>query len=85
MTDGVPIERQYIVVWDDGSVVVDWGDGTLQDVLTGEFRRDSGGQSSSPVLDRDLDRLKAAGRVETYDRRTVYLFSLPEGNRRTLD
>ena len=85
MQRGIPFERQYIVVWEDGAVVIDWGEGEQQDVLTGEFRRVDQGEFCRPVLDRDLDRLKAAGRVESYDHRTVYMLSLPEHQRATLD
>jgi len=84
MANGVPVERQYFMVADDGSVIIDWGNGRQQDVLTGEFRTLPEDSLHRPVQDHELNRLIAAGRVESFDRRLVYVLSLPEGLRRTI-
>ena len=76
--NGVAVERQYVTVIDDGSVVIDWGNGRLQDMLTGQFKAVPEEELCTPVQDYELDRLVAAGRVETYDWRTVFVLALPE-------
>jgi len=76
--NGVAIERQYVTVIDDGSVVIDWGNGRLQDMLTGKFKAVPEEEPCTPVQDHELDRLVAAGRVETYNWRTVFVLALPE-------
>ena len=46
MPSGVPIDRQWVFVLEDGSPVVDWGDDLMQDLLSGDFlesnRKDPG-------------------------------------------
>jgi len=78
MANGVPVERQYFLVATDGSVIIDWGNGRLQDVLTGEFRTLPEESLHRPVQDHELNRLIAAGRVESFDHRQVYVLSMPE-------
>ena len=84
MTNGLPVERQYFLVAHDGSVIIDWGNGRQQDVLTGEFRTLPVDSFFRPVQDHELNRLIAAGRVESFDRRLVYVLILPEVSRRTI-
>lgn len=85
MSDGTPIEKQYIYVLKDGAFVVDWGDGQVQDLMTGEFRPYRESDFGHIVYDRELDILVRRGRVVDYDSRKVYLAPLPEGGRRMLD
>lgn len=84
MRNGIPVERQYFLVADDGSVIIDWGNGRLQDVLTGDFRTLPEDEFFRPVQDHELKRLVAAGRVESFNRRLVYVLALPEDLRRTI-
>jgi len=76
--NGVAVERQFVTVIEDGSVVIDWGNGRLQDMLTGEFKTAANDETYSAVQDHELDRLITAGRVESYDWRTVFVLALPE-------
>jgi hypothetical protein len=82
---GIPVLKEYLYVLRDGAMVVDWGDGNVQDLMTGEFIRLKDSDFGRRMTDRELDLLKARGRVAGYDARTVYLMPLPEGSRKTLD
>jgi hypothetical protein len=83
MVNGTPINRDWVYVLQNGNIVVEWETGTLQDIQTGDFY--SVGEFGHPVQDIELERLKLLGRVDKYDARTVYLRTLPEFKRRTLD
>lgn len=85
MPNGTPIPRDLNFVLRGGETVVDWGDGQVQDIETGRFYQFEERDYGRAVTDRDLDRLRNAGRVEHYDVRFVYLRPLPEPPRRTID
>lgn len=85
MMRGVPVVRSLVFVLMSGETVVDWGDGRVQDVLSGEFipfeERDYG----RPATDSDLENLKRNGRVEAWDDRMVFLRPLPDPPRQMID
>jgi hypothetical protein len=85
MTSGIPVTRGWVFVLKTGEVVIDWADGRVQDVMSGDFfvydERDYG----RPVQDTDLENLRNNGRVVSWDARTVYLVPLPEPPRHTID
>lgn len=85
MTGGVPVTRSWVFVLKSGEVVIDWGDGRVQDILTGDFRRFEDQDYGRAVMDHDLESLKNNGRVESYDARKVVLRPLPEPPRSTID
>ncbi|MCL4561840.1 MAG: hypothetical protein M1281_14685 [Chloroflexi bacterium] len=85
MQGGTPVGRHCVVVLIDGNTVVDWGDGLVQDILSGEFFRCREEDISHTVLDAELEDLKHAGHVESYTAQQVYLRALPEPPRSTLD
>lgn len=85
MPGGVPIDRQWIFVLRDGRPVLDWGDGLVQDLLNGEFVNFSKETISHPIQDDDLEMLKRAGRIERFNDRQVYVYSLPERPQPTLE
>lgn len=85
MPGGFPVTRGLVFVLNSGEVVFDWGDGRVQDILTGEFHSFDERDYGRAVLDADLEMLKNNGRVESYDDRIVYIRHLPEPPRRTLD
>jgi hypothetical protein len=78
MTYGIAINRQWIYVLRNGSIVLDWGDGRAVDLMGGEFIPYEPGQFSHPVQDDELETLKHMGRVSGYDKSQVYLTSMPE-------
>jgi hypothetical protein len=85
MVSGVPIDRQLIFVLQDGTAVLDWGNDLVQDLLSGDFIHTMKGDYSYPIRDDELEILRRAGRVESYDSRQVRIFSLPERPQQTLD
>lgn len=85
MTTGLPIPRGWILMTKNGEVVLDWGDGRVQDVLTGEFLQPRDPDFGRPATDGDLEVLRKSGRVESFDARTVYLRPLPEPPRPSLE
>jgi hypothetical protein len=85
MPAGMPVSRQWIYVLVDGRAVIEWEDNMLQDLMSGEFIRPAEAAYSHPIQDDELDILRRAGRVDRYDSREVYIYSLPEPPRRTLD
>ncbi|MCJ7534710.1 MAG: hypothetical protein MUO57_04170 [Anaerolineales bacterium] len=85
MPSGVPIDRQWIFVLDDGSPVVDWGDDLIQDLLSGDFSASNREDAGHPIRDDELEMLKRAGRIERYDSRHVYIYALPERPRPTIE
>lgn len=79
---GAAVPRHLVFVLGDGTFVVQWDNTRIQELLSGRYRlynheRDFG----HPVTDYELNQLKAAGRVEHYNRIYVWLFSLPETGR----
>lgn len=85
MTTGLPIPRGWITLAKSGEIILDWGDGRVQDVLTGDFLQIQEADLGRPVSDAELDILRKNGRVESYDARTVYLRPLPEPPRPTIE
>jgi hypothetical protein len=85
MPAGVPIDRQWIYVLKDGRTVLDWGDDLVQDLLNGDFVSFTKEAFSHPIQDVDLEMLKRAGRIERFDDRQVYVYSLPERPQPTLE
>jgi hypothetical protein len=83
MTNGTPVTRDWVYVLQDGTIVVEWAEGSLQDIQTGDFLQS--GAFGHPVQDNELDRLRLLGRIEKFDNRTVFLKALPESKRRTID
>lgn len=82
---GTPISRQWIYMLQNGTPVIDWGDGKVQDMYSGDFTPFDEKDYSHPITDRELDVLKNAGRVSQYDTKNVYVNSLPEPPREMID
>jgi len=82
---GTQVSKHNLYVLKDGAMVVDWGDGEAQDVMTGGFLHFDDADIGHPMTDRELDWLVMRGRVVNYDSRYVYLGVLPEGKRKMLD
>ncbi len=85
MPSGIPIDRQWVYVLDDGRPVIDWGDDLVQDILNGDHITSNRGDDGHPIRDDELEMLKRAGRVERYDSRHIYIFALPERPKPTLE
>ena len=85
MTGGTPINRHWIVVLQDGTTAIDWGDGLFQDILSGEFFHASEAEVSHTIPDEELEQLKLTSGIYRYDANVVYIHPLPESPRRTID
>jgi hypothetical protein len=85
MVKGTPVPRGLVFLLKSGEVVVDWGEGRVQDILTGDFLDFKESDYAGAVSDNDLEMLKKNGQVVSYDIRIVYLQSLPEPPRETID
>lgn len=85
MPSGVPIDRQWVFVLEDGRPVVDWGDELVQDLLRGEFFSSKECKISHPIRDDELEILQRAGRVERFNSRHIFIYTLPERPRPTIE
>ncbi len=84
-TSGTPINREWIYMLQNGTPVIDWGDGRVQDMYTGEFMPFHERDYSHGITDHELDVLKNAGRVSEYDSKNVWVNALPEPPRDMID
>ncbi len=85
MPTGIPFNRQYVLVFEDGRVVLDWGEGLLQELETGIFFHGAENQVSRSIMDEELEWLKRMGRVEAYNKLQVFFLNLPERPVKTID
>jgi hypothetical protein len=85
MPAGTPFPRQFVLMLDDGRVVLEWGSGLYQDVYSGDFTEELTSLISHPVKDDELEILKRAGRVDYYNRQQVYFLGLRDRPFHTLD
>ena len=85
MSGGTPVHRQWVLVLPNGEIVVDWGDGLVQNVFSGEFMQIGQTQTSTPVRNDELDMLVRASRVDHYDGQQVWFINLPERPVHTID
>lgn len=73
--------RRAVFILADGSFVVQWDEGRVQELLSGRYRKIEDNDYGHAITNYELNQLKAAGRVEHYDQRFVWLYALPETNR----
>ena len=85
MTSGTPFSREFVLVLEDGRIVLDWGDGLYQDVRSGEFFLKSEGIVCRMIENAELELLKRAGQVQHFDRQDVYFINLAERPSKTID
>ncbi len=85
MVLGTPVDRQWVLVTNEGAFVIDWGDNLYQDVQTGEFIEVKEGNISHHPTDQELDWLVHINRVSAYDKHMVYFFNLPERPLKMID
>ena len=85
MPNGTPFNREFVLVLEDGRVVLDWGDGLFQDLDTGEFSEGSQLAASHKIESPELELLKRAGRGERFNRHEVSFLNLPERPSKTIE
>ncbi len=66
-------------------LIIDWKEELVQDILSDDFFTNERSADSHPVRDDELEMVLCAGRVERFNARHVYMFSLPERPRPTLE
>ncbi len=85
MSSGTPFRREFVLVFEDGRIVLDWGDGLFQDLDSGEFFHSPQNEISHQVDDNELDVLKRAGRVAHFNKQQVFFVNLPDRPIRTIE
>ena len=85
MKDGTPVSRAILVLLNDGTIAVDWGDGQFYDILVGKFRTCAEKDVSHRLNDDELDQLKLSGTILRYDDSHAYILHMPERPLRTID
>lgn len=85
MHHGTAVDRQWVVTLHNGTIVVDWSEGMFLDVMNGTYLHASEGEISHRAQDAELDWLRRAGRVESFDEKKVYFINLPDQPFKTLD
>lgn len=78
MAGGTQIHREWVLVLQNGDIVIDWGEGVFQDVRSGEFLRVPERDVSHRADDEIMEWLRRAGRVVRYDSKLVEFSNLPE-------
>lgn len=85
MPEGLAIHRRWVLVLNNGAIVIDWGDGVFQDLLTGDFLHGLSLVGSHVIQDEQLEWLKRTGTIAGYDGSSVYISSLPELPKKTIE
>jgi len=85
MTAAVSINRHWVIVLNDGMVVIDWGNGTFQDILTGEFFTEIDQNASNAIHDGECAWLLNNGTIQGYDNEQVYVVNLPQRQKSAIE
>ena len=85
MTAAVPINRHWVIVLNNGDVVIDWGDGVFQDVISGEFLTTVNQTGSHAIQNDECVWLESSGVIQGYDTAEVYVTHLPLRHQQSLE
>lgn len=85
MPEGLAINRRWVLVLNNGAIVIDWGDGVFQDLLSGEFLPEVSLIGSLVIQDEQLEWLKRTANIAGFDENCVYIKNLPEYPKKTID
>ncbi len=85
MPSGTPVNRHFVIVLQDGRVVIDWGNSQYQDICTGEFVVTSETVLGRPVQPDELETLCRNGFIDHFDEFNVFMKPLPEQERPALE
>jgi hypothetical protein len=85
MPSALPINRQWVIVLNNGDVIIDWGDGVFQDVMSGTFLTAVDQTGSHPVQDDECSWLEKAGAIQGFDKFQVYVFDLPIRSKKSIE
>lgn len=85
MPEGLAINRRWVLVLNNGAIVIDWGEGVFQDLLSGEFMRGLSLIGCHVIQDEQLQWLKRTGNIAGFDESNVYINNLPEIPKKTIE
>jgi len=85
LTEGTAVNREWVLFTQNGTLIVDWGDGKYMDVLSGEFIDIQENEISHHPTNEELDWQVHINCVVKYDAKSVWFVKLPERPQRTID
>lgn len=85
MSSAVPVSRQWVIVLNNGNVVIDWGDSVFQDLISGEFLTAVDQSGCHPILDAECDSLQKSSVIQGFDSAQIYVYGLPEQHKPFMD
>jgi len=85
MKTGIPVSRHCVLTLKTNEIVVDWGNGVCQEILTGKISSWMEQDVSHTTLDEELEHLKKVGLVEKFDTHNAYILQMPEPPKRTIE
>lgn len=85
MSEGTAVNREWVIITHDGTLIVDWGDEKFMDVLTGEFVTIKEHEISHHPTNDELEWLVHINRVVKYDAKSVWFVKLPERPQKSID
>lgn len=78
MPGGMPVNRNFVLVLNNGDIIIDWGNGNYQDIDSGNFFITQDKIICHRIMDDELTYLKSSRRILDFDERCVYFGQLPE-------
>jgi len=75
-TSAIPRSKVFVLL--DGTFVVRWSENRVQELETGQYRGFEKRDFGAPITDYELNQLKQAGIVESFDRDEVVFSPLSE-------
>lgn len=72
----IPRHRLFVLL--DGTFVVRWSDNRIQELENGHYRTYEKREFGAPITDYELNQLKSAGLVKTYNKDEITLFPMRE-------
>lgn len=85
MAGGIPVDRHWVLVLQNGNVLIDWGENLYQDVETGEFLELESEPVAHSAQEELLKILKQRNILADWDDRVAYFNYLPERPSRLIE
>jgi hypothetical protein len=78
MPEGTAIPRHFVLVTQDGEIVIDWGNKKYQNISSGDVIKLKSDNIAYPIKEPELVWLKNNGIINDYDQFSVYVYNLPD-------
>ena len=78
MAGGIPVDRHWVLILQNGTVLIDWGENLYQDVDTGEFLELESEPVAHTAQEEMLKILQQRNIIADWDDRVAYFNYLPE-------